>query len=253
MVMRRAALLIMGVAGSVLAAMMLYGFVMHQNAVAADAEMGAIESDDLIWNDLKKVTALDPADVVFPTVIPGTTLLAKELTSYDGPFVEDGTDREVVGAAALLVENFGKEDIAKAYIEIQWGEQLLSFYGEMLPVGKAVLLIEQAGTPSLQKNFTACNGWQVCTQEEDQLQKQVFVSDRAMGTVVVTNVTEKRLENICLYYKSWLSPQDILIGGIAYSICIPYLTPGQTEYLYPPHYASGYSRVVSVHIGEGIQ
>ena len=91
----------------------------------------------------------------------------------------------------------------------------------------------------------------LCGREEStELQKQVLVSERAMGTVIVTNATEEPLNNICLYYKSWYSPQNILIGGIKYSVSIPVLAPGQTEYLYPPHYAIGYSKVVSVHIEE---
>jgi len=248
--MRRAALLIMGMAGSVFAAAMLYISVLHQNAVTVSAETGTERQDGLILSDLEKVAELEPADVTFPTVIPGTTLLAKELTSYDGPFAEDGSDREVIGTAALLVENFGKEDILQAEITLQWGQQRFLFYGEMLPAGKRVLMLEKSGLPCLQKNFTSCSGWQVCVCGKNQLHSQVLVSDRAMGTVIVTNVADKPMENIYVYYKSWLSPQDILVGGITYSAFIPMLAPGQTEYLYPSHYASGYSKVISVYVGE---
>lgn len=244
MAIRRAALLTLGLAGSVFAAGILYLSVMYQYSIIY--EKTAIDA----WASLEEVTALEPADVVFPTVIPGTTLLAKELTSYDGPFAEDGTDREVVGAAALLVENFGKDEIMQTQICLFWGEQQLIFSGEMIPPGMTVLLLEQSATASLQKNFTACKGWQICSRTENRLQKQVLVSERAMGTVIVTNATEEPLHNICLYYKSWYSPQNILIGGITYSVSIPVLAPGQTEYLYPPHYAIGYSKVVSVHIEE---
>lgn len=243
MAIRRMALLIMGFAGSVLVAGVLYISVSSQIAETAEPVQN---SDSAVWGTIEKVNALEPADIVFPTVIPGTTLLAKELSSYDGPFVEDGTDREVVGVAALLVENFGENEILQTQIEFYWGQQKLAFWGEMIPPGMTILLLEQTATSSLQKNFTSCNGWQICTQEENQLQKQVTVTDRAMGTVIVTNRTEQTLNNIQLYYKSWLSPQNIFIGGVTYSVTIPALLPGQTEYLYPPHYASGYSKVVSV-------
>jgi hypothetical protein len=74
----------------------------------------------------------------------------------------------------------------------------------------------------------------------------IRITDQAMGTIVVTNVSDKVLRNVCIYYKSWLSPPDVYMGGITYMEQVPVLMPGQTQYRYPRHYASGYSRVVSV-------
>ena len=80
-------------------------------------------------------------------------------------------------------------------------------------------------------------------------QEKIAVADRAMGTLVVTNISQEPVENVRIYYKAWLSPPDVYMGGKSYVITIPALQPGQTEFLYPDHYACGFSKVVSVTVG----
>lgn len=67
-----------------------------------------------------------------------------------------------------------------------------------------------------------------------------------MGTVLVSNSADRTLYDVQLYYKSWLSPPDVYMGGITYAAGIPVLLPGQTVCLYPPHYAAGYTKVLFV-------
>lgn len=65
-----------------------------------------------------------------------------------------------------------------------------------------------------------------------------------MGTLIVSNLTDRPLNAFNLYYKTWLSPPEVYIGGIVYKVEVPILQPGETVLLYPNHYACGYSRVV---------
>lgn len=228
MALRRAVLLILGFAGSILAAVALY--ICSVGTLAAAPE--ATEPSH---------TAMT---VSLPLAVPGTSLIAEQISSYDGPFLEDGSDREVVNVAALHVYNAGEYPILKALITLRCDDELYVFYGEHIPPGARTVLLEQQAGNYRQSEYIALNGWQVV--DTSQQATDIMISDRSVGTVVVTNLSNQTRENVRLYYKVWLSPPDVYMGGIVYWAEIPILLPGQTLYLYPAHYAAGYTKVVSV-------
>ncbi len=225
-------MLILGLVGSVLATAVLY-----------------ISAESILVEDAVFPVGTEPlqsvsADIRLPVPVPGTTLQIQRISSYEGPFLEDGSDTEVVNVAALHVYNAGDREITKARITLRQGNAHYVFYGEHFPPGTTVVLLEQEARTYQHGAVTYCTGWQeaaVCKQQEG-----ILVTDKSMGTVVVTNLTDRTIQNICLYYKSWLSPPDVYMGGITYKAEIAELLPGQTQYLYPSHYATGYSKVVSV-------
>lgn len=224
--------------------------VKHTTVLNRDHSIESYPGKEESERNVHKVASLPKADITFPYSIPGTTIRIKEISNYDGPFVEDGSDREVVGVTALLITNFGSNEIQQTSIELKFGDLSLSFRGDHIPGGATVLLLEKDAQGSFQKNFTSCNAWQIENQEYNRLHSFISVEEVAMGTLVVTNHSEESLEHIRLYYKTWLSEQKILVGGITYCVEVPALNPGQTEYLYPKHYASGYSVVISVFADE---
>ncbi len=231
MVLRRALLVIFGVAGSLLAVLGLY--------TSAEGAFAMPPTEPI------QTQTFLVEEITLPIAVPGTSLIAQRLSGYEGPFMEDGSDREVVDIAALHIYNSGSRAIQKAYIVLFYDERSYVFYGEHIPAGATVLLLERNAAAYRRGSFTACVGWQEVSQQEDR-QAQLHITDRAMGTVVVTNRTQKTLKNVRLYYKAWLSPPDIYVGGITYMIEVPLLLPGQTVNLYPHHYASGYSKVVFI-------
>ncbi len=184
------------------------------------------------------------ADIILPASVPGTTLLAQQLSAYEGPFLEDGSGREVVDVAALHILNTGDQEILNACITLQTEKGSYVFYGEHIPPGVTVVLLEINAAAYRQCAIKACSGWQETLDAAQQ--EGLRITDKDNGTLVVTNTTDQTLHNLRLYYKSWLSPPDVYMGGITYSIAIPQLGPGQTEMLCPDRYATGYSRVVSV-------
>jgi len=185
-----------------------------------------------------------PNGFTLPITIPGTTLQAKEISAYEGPFLEDGYGQEVVDIAALHIYNTGDLEVRNACITLQTEDSSYVFYGTHIPPGATVVLLEiNACTYRLSK-IQDCFGWQ---EISNQIQQDgVLVTDKDNGTLIVKNTTEQTLKNVCLYYKSWLSPPDVYMGGITYSVTIPLLTPGQEEMLCPDRYATGYSKVVSI-------
>ncbi len=178
----------------------------------------------------------------FPATVQGTSLIAQQLSSYEGPFVEDGSDREVSGVAALHVYNAGSDVIAQTQVQLQYGDTTYVFCGEYLLPGETTVLLERSAKPYRTDGFSHCMGWQVIA--EQNLLNHILVTDRQMGTLIVKNLTDSTLNQLCLYYKTWLSPPEVYVGGIVYEVDVPELQPGETVLLYPNHYACGYSRVV---------
>ena len=248
--LRRYSMLLLGITGGLFFAVFLCLSVKQTTILNRDHSIESFSGKEESEKNVQKVAFLPKADITFPYSIPGTTICIKEISNYDGPFVEDGSDREVVGVTALLITNYGSNEIQQTSIELKFGELCLTFLGDHIPGGATVLLLEKNAQGSLQKNFTSCCAWQIENHEYNRLHSFISVKDMAMGTLIVTNHSEERLEHIRLYYKTWLSEQGILVGGITYCVEIPVLNPGQTEYLYPKHYASDYSVVVSAFADE---
>ena len=231
MLLKRAVLLILGFAGSALAAAALY--------ISAEGVLiGAPQPHPFTEPTQPQIT--NP----LPILIPETTLLAESLSAYDGPFLEDGTDVEVTNVAALQVLNTGDFGVLKTLITLRFADSIYVFYAEHIPAGERIVLLEQTAKPYRSADDGFFTGWQV-TDTAGSTQG-VQITDRSMGTLVVTNTTDRTLRNIRLYYKAWLSPPDVYMGGIAYKTELPLLLPGQTVYLYPSHYAAGYSKVVAI-------
>ena len=228
MTFRRMGLLILGFVGSVISAGLLYLSVGGMSVAA---------------NDVGEINLQE--NLTFPVSIPETTLIAQSISSYEGPFLEDGSDREVVNIAALQVYNAGDAPILRAYVVFFFDDYSFVFYGENIPAGETVLLLERTAAKFQKEPYLGCSGWQELDYAA-RIDDKITVNEIAMGTVVVTNNTNQTFYNVQIYYKSFLSSPGIYIGGITYMTELPVLLPGQTQYLYPYHYASGYSKVVAV-------
>ena len=234
-----------GIAGGLLAAVTLC--VLASKFRYIQAPDLPLDNYQLLYKkNANQVNMPSTATFRMPEMIQGTTLLAERLTIYEGPFLEDGSDREVADVAALIVRNVGDHEIERCGIGLYFNEVCYTFYGERIPPDATVLLLEYGGMLYRTDSITSCSGWQVTASNKQDLSDFLKIEERAMGTIVVTNTTNRILNDICIYYKTWLSPPDIYVGGIAYSVEIPKLMPGQSEYLYPYHYAYGYSKVVSL-------
>ena len=64
--------------------------------------------------------------------------------------------------------------------------------------------------------------------------------------MVVTNLTDRVLPYVRIFYKQHDAKEDLHIGGITYSAVLPDLMPGETRDITPYRYANGHSAVVAV-------
>ena len=180
-------------------------------------------------------------EVTFPVDLAETTLRIEKAVFYEGPFLEDGGDRPVVGVLALLVRNTGDRSLETAQITLTDARATYRFQGRHILPGSRVLLLETGGAAFKQTGFLTARGY--ATEEEaDLLQTgEVEIEDVSMGSVTVTNRTDRTLYDLRLYYKNYLSDGDLYQGGICYETRIETLAAGQSVTLDPHHYAMGYS------------
>lgn len=201
------------------------------------------ESLNIINSDAEQVTAPQLERIHFPCAIAGTTLVAEGVASYDGPYLEDGSDQEVVNVTALLLRNTGDVGIAKTEVIMQKGEQKLIFEADTIPPGATVLILEKRRTLHTNTNFTSCSGWQI-VEEHGWHDWGIRIREVTMGVLEITNQTGSAMKNVQLYYKTKL--EDMYIGGMTYVHTVTKLKEGETIQISPYHYARGYSEIIKI-------
>lgn len=191
--------------------------------------------------------AISPPDsqpVAFPFQIRGTSLTVKAVTAYSGAFYEDGTGRQVTDAAALVVENTGRQDIQWGQVTAEWEGERMTFSFSYLPAGGVLLVPEQTGKKYRADAPLTCEaqvegaliGWHIGCVYVDEGQEQLQL----------TNGTAEPLEGATVYYKHRDPDTGMLIGGYTFSFQLECLNPGEKCLLNPRYYTPGTARVVAV-------
>ena len=224
-------------------------WLLLQNAGAELAGLSAPETVLCVAPALQEdvsSTDMEQTVLTLPYQIPGTTLTAERIAAYEGPYLEDCTGDEVVNVAALVLRNTGQAGVESAQVILYWGDEQYIFEADTIPAGQSVLVLEKSRSAYAHRSYTDCIGWQTQAEGDWTAYKYLTVEEVGQGTLAVTNISDSELTNIHLYYKSYLSPPGIYVGGITYKVRIRKLEPGQTLQINPPYYARGYSRVARV-------
>lgn len=176
-----------------------------------------------------------------------TDLVCRDLACYEGAFLEDGSDEEMIGVTALILENTGKTAILRTQIVvIQKGRKLL-FEASYISPGATVLVLEKNGAVYEGNGFDRCYCLTLIPGDFDLAEDKITVADGDAG-LVVTNRMEREMTRVCLCYKQYNEESGMYLGGITYDAEIYCLQPGESRYIRPYHYAAGYAQVVAVEV-----
>lgn len=196
---------------------------------------------------------VETQDVTEPTETtepePVRTLSVIEVAGYTGYFVEDGSDEIVENVACILVENTTEEYLDYGLITANFGEKEYTFTVTGLPGGSSAWVLEtnrgtaDAGDTYAYVGETISPLRQVVTQDD-----RVTVELKE-GIIAVTNVSEKDLPSVRVYYKSLLD-DGVLLGGITYTVLAEGLKAGESRELTAGHCLPQGSVVVRLDIGE---
>ena len=181
-----------------------------------------------------------------PCRIPYTNLIVRRLAAYDGPYLEDGTEEELVGIAALVLENTSTIGIEYVQVVVSQGGQELTFDATYLPPRSKVLILEKNRAAYSDRPIEGCRCRTLIPGTYDWEKDQVAVGQGEGFSMTVTNLTDRTLPFVRVFYKQHDGAADLHIGGITLSAVIPDLLPGETRTIMPYRYAGDYSAVVAV-------
>ena len=178
--------------------------------------------------------------------IPYANIIAQRLVCYDGPFLEDEAEEELIGVAALELRNTG--DAVVEYVEavVSQPHRQLRFEATFIPPGCSVLVLEkdaQRYDTGLITDFTCPKV--VCMQPQSS-SESVCVETDGFCSLKVINLTDKDISCVRVFYKQYYEVDELFLGGITYSLVLPDLRGGESLTLSPYHFATELSRVVAV-------
>lgn len=182
----------------------------------------------------------------FPSAVEGTTLTIQNINSYDGIFLEDGSDTEAEGITAMLVENTGDTNIEYAEITVKCDDQQLEFVLSDLPAGASAIVQEKNKAPYSGGIYTDCRGTAAQLDEFEMSEDKVQVEEMGNGSLQVTNLTDKEIPCVRIFYKFYMAEEDAYVGGITYVAKLTSLEAGSSQSVSPSHYSAGNSRIMMV-------
>lgn len=186
-------------------------------------------------------------EVSFPLTVSGTSLSVRSISSYDGIYLEDGSDEEVSGVAAMVVENTGDTDLEYAYISINCDGETLEFEASDIPAGATVVIQEKNRASYQEGTYTDCSATVAETDSLD-MAEEVSVTETDDGSLLVTNLTDEEIACVRIFYKFYMEDEDAYVGGITYTAKLTGLGAGSSMTVTPSHYASGSSKIMMVRI-----
>lgn len=181
-----------------------------------------------------------------PWNVKFTPLVARQLVSYDGPYLEDGTEEELIGVAALMVENTGTIGIEYVQLVVNVGQQELVFDATYIPPRGKILILEKNRQPYTRETVTGCRCRTLIPGTFDWEKERVSLQPGEGFSMEVTNLTDEPMSYVRIFYKQHEGESDLYVGGITLSAVVPDLQPGETRQITPYRYANGYSGVVAI-------
>lgn len=187
--------------------------------------------------------------VQFPYSINDTKLSVEKITSYDGIFIEDGSDQEVSGIAALVLKNGEEKDVEYTEITVKQVEDTLTFRVSAIPAGATVVILEADSKKWTDKAVTQIYASVSDGSDFNMSEEQIKIEDNGDDSITITNITNKDIPCIRIFYKYKLK-DSIYVGGITYTAKITELKAGAKQNVRPSHYVSGASEVLMARIYE---
>lgn len=193
---------------------------------------------------------IGPGDDTTPTAADLGGLVCLEYSRYTGAFPEDGSGRQVSNVAAMLVRNSSSEFLDYATILCDVGGQSGTFQITGVPPGGTVWVLEQSGLSLKEGDRFAATECEEYYFRPDAVMRTDQLSVKVDGnSLTVTNASEKRLKNVCVYYKTVHSDGNYF-GGITYMLNFGDLEPGASAQKQSSHFGSD-SKIVRYSFQEG--
>lgn len=190
--------------------------------------------------------ATEAPSLKFPYSIPGTSLVIKQVNSYDGIFLEDGSDKNVTGISVIVLENKGTTGVEYANVTLTQSGKELQYKATALPAGATVVVQESSAAAYSSADISACTADVAQLETFEMSSSLVKVVENEDGTLNVTNLGSETIPCVRIFYKFAMEKGSIYVGGITYTAKLTQLEAGATQQVAPSHYAAGSSEIMMV-------
>jgi len=171
-----------------------------------------------------------------------------KIDSYDGIFLEDGSDKEVTGITTIILENKGSKGIEYADVTVNQKGKELKFKATDVPAGKTIVVQELNGTAYNKSDIYGCTAQVAELDEFEMSETMVEVKELENGSLEVKNLTDKKIPAVRVFYKFALEKGEIYVGGITYTAKVTDLEPSDVRVITPSHYIAGSSEIMMVRV-----
>lgn len=178
--------------------------------------------------------------IQLPSDVACTFLRVQTIAIYDGPFYEDGSGREVVNVAAVILYNNSDELIPYANVLVDTDNGCLTFHGYMLLPRSLTLVPESSAQPYVPGQIRHIYAWHTVNYEDSSA--EILITEEDDVTLRIENCAARDLENLKIYFKKYVD--GVYIGGRPYELIIDRLPEEESVFVSPKYYVSGYSRVI---------
>ena len=194
------------------------------------------------------VTPAPPQKLTFPYAIPGTTLVIDEVKSYDGIYLEDGSDTQVTGVAAMLLHNKGTQGVDYVELSLTGSQTNYHFVVSGLPAGGTVAVQAENRAPYVRQDYTAAAADAVLVDGFPMSEGILQLEELEGDMLKVTNLSGADIPCVRVFYKFCMQPENVYVGGITYVAKVENLKAGASVQITPSHYAAGGSKVIMAKI-----
>ena len=182
----------------------------------------------------------------FPYQIPNSSLSIRAVKSYSGVFIEDGSDKDVSGIAAIILDNKGTENIEYAKITLKCEGKEYVFEAKTLAAGATMVVQESTGAKYADGEYGEATAMVAPMEKQDLSEQLVKVKETESGGIQITNISGKDIPCVRIFYKFYIEDLDVLVGGITYTSKITDLQANEVRVIIPSHYDKDASRVMMV-------
>lgn len=190
------------------------------------------------------------ANNVFPYIIKDTGLVINKIQSYNGDYFEDGSNSSVNSVATMVLTNTGSSNIEYGEIYVKSGNENLTFVVSGLPKGKSVVVQEKNKKTFKNQGNIECSATVVPVDKFAKNEDTIKIEETNKGAIRVTNISDKDIPTVRVFYKYYMEDEDIYVGGITFTAMVSDLKKNETQEIYPKHYVSEYSEILMVRVYE---
>ena len=217
-----------------------------QNDEKTNTKDGVSESSDIrSWFEEEQKIP-EQKDEKFPYQIPNSSLSIRAVKSYSGVFIEDGSDKDVSGIAAIILDNKGTEHIEYAKITLKCEGKEYVFEAKTLAAGATMVVQESTGAKYVDGEYGEATAMVAAMEKLEMSEQLVKVKETESGGIQITNVSGKDIPCVRIFYKFYIEDLDVLVGGITYTSKITDLQANEVRVITPSHYDKDASCVMMV-------